>query len=469
MRRNTYLIVAMTAFCLSTLISNGQDTEAPVQDSLPPLNTGFVTFGLGVNGTSFFGDVGSNQNRNFTNNVRWGAKLTVERRFGNILGLGVHARYGKLAQNERSLTRNLNFEANTMQFGADIQAHFDNRSDIHFAPFIMAGFSYMTFDPYGDLKDENGNTYYYWSDGIIRKVPEFDENGDIIAENQNLRPEDVEIKRDYEYETQLTNSSDPDMTAYQRNTFAIPLTFGLKYKVKEFWEARIYGSYNLTFSDYIDNYAASGNDAFVEGGFSIHYTWGKKYIPPLEEKYLAKDEILKTLLKDDSDRDKVLDFDDQCSHTPRGVKVEREDPKFMGCPLDTDKDGVPDFLDKEPNTAKGAVVNRFGITLTDEDIERMREIRENTYSARISKFYESEEDGTISSGILGEFDKEIEARDSKLSSAIPADLRFADFNNDGIIQSEEVTMAIDCFFEGADGCDVSVSTIMEMIDFFFEQ
>lgn len=441
----------------------------PVKDSLPPLNTGYVTFGLGVNGASFFGDVGSNQNRNFTNNVRWGAKVTIEKRFGNIFGVGIHARYGKLAQNERSLTRNLNFEANTMQIGADIHAHFDNRSDIHFAPYLKGGFSYMTFDPYGDLKDENGNLYYYWSDGIIRRVPEFDENGDVIQANQNLDPEDVEIKRDYEYETQLNTSSDPGKSTYKRNTFVVPMTLGLKYKLKEFWEFRIYGTYNLTFTDYIDNYAASGNDAFIDGGISVNYTWGKKYVPPHEVPYLDKGELLSSMMKDDSDRDRVLDFDDQCSHTPRGVKVERDDPALMGCPLDTDKDGVPDFLDKEANTAKGSVVNMYGVALTDEDIERLREIRENTYSARISKFYESEEDGAISSSVLGEFDKEIEGRDASISSAIPQELRFADFNNDGVIQSDEVTMAIDCFFEGSDGCDVSVSTIMEMIDFFFEQ
>ncbi|MBN2318185.1 MAG: OmpA family protein [Acidobacteria bacterium] len=65
----------------------------------------------------------------------------------------------------------------------------------------------------------------------------------------------------------------------------------------------------------------------------------------------------------DSDGDGVIDSEDKCPNTPRGVKVDR-----YGCPLDTDGDGVYDYLDKCPNTPRGVKVDSSGCPLdTDGD------------------------------------------------------------------------------------------------------
>lgn len=57
----------------------------------------------------------------------------------------------------------------------------------------------------------------------------------------------------------------------------------------------------------------------------------------------------------DSDGDGVLDRDDSCPGTPKGVKVDSN-----GCPPDTDGDGVYDYQDECPGTPKGAPVNKIG-------------------------------------------------------------------------------------------------------------
>ncbi len=63
----------------------------------------------------------------------------------------------------------------------------------------------------------------------------------------------------------------------------------------------------------------------------------------------------------DSDGDGVLDKDDKCPGTPKGVKVDAK-----GCPLDSDGDGVADYLDKCPNTPKGVKVDANGCPLDSD-------------------------------------------------------------------------------------------------------
>ncbi|PLX86489.1 MAG: outer membrane beta-barrel domain-containing protein [Desulfuromonas sp.] len=57
----------------------------------------------------------------------------------------------------------------------------------------------------------------------------------------------------------------------------------------------------------------------------------------------------------DSDGDGVIDPQDRCPDTPRGVMVDSR-----GCPADSDGDGVPDHLDKCPGTPRGAAVDQQG-------------------------------------------------------------------------------------------------------------
>ncbi len=65
----------------------------------------------------------------------------------------------------------------------------------------------------------------------------------------------------------------------------------------------------------------------------------------------------------DSDRDGVLDQNDQCPQTPLNAPVNAK-----GCQLDSDKDGVVDMQDQCPQTQPGATVDSTGCELdTDGD------------------------------------------------------------------------------------------------------
>jgi len=63
----------------------------------------------------------------------------------------------------------------------------------------------------------------------------------------------------------------------------------------------------------------------------------------------------------DGDKDGVPDYRDKCLETPEGVAVDAD-----GCCLDTDGDGVPDYKDKCPETPKGAKVDENGCELDSD-------------------------------------------------------------------------------------------------------
>jgi OOP family OmpA-OmpF porin len=65
----------------------------------------------------------------------------------------------------------------------------------------------------------------------------------------------------------------------------------------------------------------------------------------------------------DDDNDGVVNEDDLCPHTPKGVKVNKK-----GCALDDDEDGVPNYLDKCPHTPFGTEVDEKGCEL-DSDMD----------------------------------------------------------------------------------------------------
>lgn len=57
----------------------------------------------------------------------------------------------------------------------------------------------------------------------------------------------------------------------------------------------------------------------------------------------------------DSDNDGIIDYNDKCPNTPKGITVDDK-----GCALDSDNDGILDHNDKCPNTLKGLIVNKYG-------------------------------------------------------------------------------------------------------------
>lgn len=406
-----------------------------------------VTLGAGAGISTFIGDIGSKGEVSPLANIRSFYYFNFERRFGKILGAQLDASFGKLSYNEHSkdILKNRNFESKTMQLGANLVLHFDNdvifKRETPFAPYIAAGFQYLKFDPYTDLKDKNGVDYKYWSDGTINDISE--ENKDAL--------EATILYRDYTYETQLKDST----VNYKRNSFAIPLTLGLKWKITQRFNGRIFGTYNLILSDWVDNINdnSNGNDKNINVGFGLHYVLKMK---DKERRHLYDDVDFTGLSTSDSDGDGIKDITDQCQNTPKGIEV-----NGFGCPLDKDSDGIADYLDEENDTKKGVIVDEKGRTLTDAMIAKRAEQKLALVTQRNTTFSEDASGATLDK-IFDEIQKS-DYSDGK----IPSKFLEVDTDKDGLISPKEVSEAMDAFFDG--NSSLSVSGLHDLIDYFFEQ
>jgi hypothetical protein len=430
------------ALLLLSIFFAGSTFAQYQEEELPDV----LTIGAGAGFSSFLGDLTLESGVSKLSNIRPTYTFNLERRFGQVAGVQLEGFYGKLASNERSKTieNNRNFESSLLQIGANFVFHFDNDLVIHkespFSPYISAGFHWMSFDAYGDLRDANGVEYKYWDNGTIWDVNQ----GDTVGGAGN------QIYRDYNYETQLTDS----IESYNRWTFAVPLTFGLKWKFTPRLQGRVFGTYNITFTDWIDNVNANdNNDKYLYAGFSLHYVIKKK-------DHTYDDVDFSALEKSDKDEDGVIDTEDFCQNTPAGIEVDGN-----GCPLDQDKDGVPDYMDKEPDTKAGVIVDEEGRELTDELLAERIAAKEVIVEERKQSFSED-----ASQAKLDEISNQIEKNASEgntSTSNIPAELQEADIDGNGIISSGEISAAIDGFFEGSN--NFSVKLLHELIDYFFEQ
>ncbi len=436
--RNKSLLTSMLLFSgLSMMNAQAQQKKAK---QLPS-----VAIGAGI--LSFNGDVGSGVNLSSFSRIRGGYNLTIEQRIGKCMGVSLNGIYGKLSDSEQGALGNKNFQSSIIQGDLDIVFHFDNdfilsRSNV-FAPYLFGGIGYLKFDPYGDLKNKNNIKYNYWSDGTIRSLPETDP----------LAPSATIIQRDYTYESKLTDST----TNYSRGTLSVPVGIGFNLKVVRNLSVNVGATYYITFSDWIDNFKAGSNDKYLFANVSIQYNFGKD-ADDSNPIYNSVD--FSALDKLDADEDGVNDGDDRCPGTPKGVKTNSH-----GCPDDNDEDGIPDFRDKELMTKKNAMVDENGITITDQMIADKQAKFDSLATERSELFNENP-----SLSYLKDVEaKSTEARknNTTASSAIPFALRSADKNKDGFITTDEITAAIDAFFEG--DSDFTVEKLNDLIDFFFEQ
>ncbi|MGQ0827009.1 MAG: hypothetical protein ACT4ON_01315 [Bacteroidota bacterium] len=413
-------------------------TDAKKTKQLPS-----IAIGAGL--LSFSGDLdGEEKEGSLFGKIKAGYNVTVKQRIGKHLGASLNCIYGKLADSERSKTRNLNFQATIIQADLNINIHFDNlilKRNNQFAPYLFVGFGYLQFDPYEDLTDRNGIKYSYWDDGSIRSLPQ----KDVDAAYATI------LQRDYNYETKRTDSANSSHT-----TFSMPVGVAFNLKMLDNLSVNIGGSYYFTFTDGIDNVKSGNNDNYLFANVSVQYTFSKKS----KEVNKGGENIDFSLLdKLDTDEDGIYDNNDRCQGTPKGVKV-----NIHGCPEDNDGDGIPDYRDKELTTKSGAIVDTEGVTQTNEMIAN-RQKKNNIEATERSQVFNQ----NPSLAYLKDLDNKAaeKRRNNPNKINIPLALKAADINNDGYISVSEMTATIFGFFEGSS--DFTAERLNDLVDFYFEQ
>ncbi len=430
--------ISLTLVLVLTIVGivNSQNEKSTNSKQLPS-----IAVGVGV--LSFDGDIGNGVNLSSLSRIKGGYNIAIEQRIGRIIGVSFSGIFGKLADSENRTKSNRNFESKITQANLNLIIHLDNdflfkRSSV-FAPYLFVGFGYLKYDPYGDLTDKNGIKYNYWTDGTIRNLPDSTNGAKII-------------QRDYTFETKLNDSA-----KYSNSTFALPVGLGVNLKIVDNLYINLGATYYMTMSDWIDNFKSGKNDSYIFANVSVQYNFGKPY-DDSNPVYQTVD--FSSLDNLDTDEDGVKDGDDVCPGTPKGVKITPN-----GCPEDGDQDGVSDYLDKEPLTKTGAFVDAKGVTIT----EKMISDRQTVYSALAT-----ERSNLFNENPSLKYLKDIEVikenarkNNPKGAGTIPYALRTADVNKDNFISADEISKAIDGFFEG--DSDFTVEKLNDLIDFFFDQ
>ncbi len=324
------------------------------------------TIGLGGGMFTFYGDV-ANNHRNYHPTVsRIGFNLTVSQPLNPFLDANFYIIHGKIGANERTFTRNLNFESKITTGGITVSYNFHHfiKKTRKVEPHIYTGFESFEFLSKTDLYDANGNPYHYWSDGSIRNLPENDPG----AANA------IEVYRDYTYETDLRELNLDNFGKYPERSWSVPVGAGITFLMTDHWKFKFGTSMHFSLTDLVDNVSSESfgnragdkaNDKFLYTGFSFHYNLHiankAKEVHPFNPGTIdPKGYDLTGYDLADTDGDKVNDFIDDCPGTPTGVEVDKH-----GCPVDTDRDGIADYLDEEINTPAGREVDHLGRAIPD--------------------------------------------------------------------------------------------------------
>lgn len=356
------------SFLLSPFATAQQDSTVAAIPVVEPVSAPITlkpTFGLGPGMFAFYGDVGHQHGSYSPLVTRVGYELRATTPITPWLEGGIHVLHGRLGVNERSLTRNLNFDSRITTGGVMFRYNFLQLLNPKrvVEPYINVGFESVEFLTKTDLRDAQGRLYHYWSDGTIRDIDELAPNaGDA-----------VELQRDYTYESDVRESNLDGFGKYLERTWAIPVGIGARMDIGHGFDFRMGTTMYLTRSDLIDGITpeskgdragTAGNDRFLFSSFSIGYTVPmKKPAKKAKMTPLNVEEIDALAWMGDEDGDGVQDIHDKCPYTPAGVKVDA-----FGCPLDGDGDGVPDHEDDELNTPPGAAVNARGVAFTDAEL-----------------------------------------------------------------------------------------------------
>jgi OOP family OmpA-OmpF porin len=137
---------------------------------------------------------------------------------------------------------------------------------------------------------------------------------------------------------------------------------GLLFELGSRFSARAEARWLVDFNN--GSYPSNDQLGDARFGLGLQYAFGKPYVaPPPPPPPVATPPPPPPPA--DSDGDGVIDPNDKCPNTPKGVKVDS-----VGCPIDTDGDGVPDYLDKCPSTPKGFKIDAEGCIVEQKIVLR---------------------------------------------------------------------------------------------------
>jgi len=477
-----YLILIVFLFSANLLFSQNnsgstsKSNTTPPDSSITPADTSdsfdffytdeeenkFLNYkpiiGLGIGVISYYGDVRDVYYANPIVGLK-AYNLSVSKGLRSFLDVEFRILKGQLTGNERTADRNLNFKTDFLSGGVSLSYNFehllrkkdlllDYKKQRKLIPYISIGIETFSYNSKADLKDDKGNTYHYWKDGTIRN----------ISEGSDVEERSVILTRDYKYETDLREMDNDGLGKYDLQAFAIPLDASLELQIHERVQLRLGATYHYNLSDLVDDVSNAGTGIRAGNGKTDSYLYtyftfkfdifsSEKEIEQNILEFNSSNFDMDAIVMGDEDDDGVDDLHDLCYFTPKGVEVDTS-----GCPYDDDKDGFPNYRDEELNTPKDSITNCRGVELSEEEILALSDSTNAINYDEICKYYPS---------MCG-----IDLHRLTMDD-IPEKFVFLDEDGDNYISIDEVSKAIDIFFDMKS--DLTIDDIYELTEFFFGQ
>lgn len=247
--KSTIVIVLLFMSSLGLTQTVDSDTLLAKDNIMIPLPTISVNFGI----TNSFSDV-KLESSGPSAFKQFGYQLTITQRVVKFLNASLNLYTGTIYGEQQIGQTNLNYRTTLFSQHVNVEYNFypllkpNNQGRQLIRPYVGFGLGMLSFRSKGDLKDEKGREYQYWSDGTI--------NAEIEG---TINPtEATSLQRDFQYETDLRDANLDGLRKYPQLAFSLPLNAGIRFQVSKNVGLNAAISYSFNFSDMLDNVSVDG-------------------------------------------------------------------------------------------------------------------------------------------------------------------------------------------------------------------
>jgi hypothetical protein len=201
---------------------------------------------------------------------QFGYQLSITQRAAKFLNVTLDLYTGTVYGEEQRNLTNLNFRTTMFSQRLNVEYNFfpllkpDSEGRQLIRPYVGFGVGVLFFRSKGDLEDESGNAYQYWSDKLI-----YAEDIGTVAQSEATL-----LTRDFEYETDLRDANLDGLRKYSQTAFTLPLNAGIRFQITKNIGVNAAFAYAFNFTDMLDNVGSNGSGDRIGSSGNDNHLYG---------------------------------------------------------------------------------------------------------------------------------------------------------------------------------------------------